>query len=483
MSKIARFVIWICSKFNRNEIEQIIAGLLDVLNNRNPDVKPKDDFKEKHPNYRCFYVDPNEPLKEKPISTSASKDFIQLLSEYKDKHGKDLSPVNHRSDSLIIDKDIKCPNCNAPSIYLYYNDGKKKNQLRCKICKNLFQPNSKKTIKAKYFCPYCHHALFKWKEKKKETIYKCCNDNCPHRIQALKKLNLAEKMLQKIRLSQFKICYQYREYHFTIDELQHSAPDKPKVSLKRIFNSQDILGLILAFHISFAISARKTALILKQVFNVKISYQTVLNYAETAAYYCHKFNINHKGSVDDFISADETYIKIIGKRAYVFFFISAMNHKIISYHISFSRDTQPATSSLLEALRTCSPNQKITLITDGNPSYDAALLLIKSLMPDKPELKHIKVIGLQNLDQESEDYRSFKQIIERLNRTYKHHIRSSNGFNSFNGAVAITSLFVTHYNYLRPHMSLKYKTPISIPELNNIFTIQGKWLKIISMAS
>jgi hypothetical protein len=33
MSKIARFVVWICSKFTRVEIEQIVNGLLDVLNN------------------------------------------------------------------------------------------------------------------------------------------------------------------------------------------------------------------------------------------------------------------------------------------------------------------------------------------------------------------------------------------------------------------------------------------------------------------
>ena len=49
MKKTARFVIWICSKFTREEIEEIINGLLDVLANCNPDVKPKDDFKEKHP--------------------------------------------------------------------------------------------------------------------------------------------------------------------------------------------------------------------------------------------------------------------------------------------------------------------------------------------------------------------------------------------------------------------------------------------------
>ena len=49
MKKTARFVIWICSESTREEIEEIIQGLLDVLANRNPEVKPKDDFKEKHP--------------------------------------------------------------------------------------------------------------------------------------------------------------------------------------------------------------------------------------------------------------------------------------------------------------------------------------------------------------------------------------------------------------------------------------------------
>lgn len=62
MKKTQRFIIWICSKFTRKEIEQIIQGLLDILANRNPDIKPKDDFKEKHPNYRNFFVDPKAPL-------------------------------------------------------------------------------------------------------------------------------------------------------------------------------------------------------------------------------------------------------------------------------------------------------------------------------------------------------------------------------------------------------------------------------------
>jgi len=69
MDRISRFVIWICSKFTRNEIEHIRKELGEILANRNPEIKPKDDFKEKHPNYREFSVDPNSPLK-KPLKKS-----------------------------------------------------------------------------------------------------------------------------------------------------------------------------------------------------------------------------------------------------------------------------------------------------------------------------------------------------------------------------------------------------------------------------
>ena len=49
--------------------------------------------------------------------------------------------------------------------------------------------------------------------------------------------------------------------------------------------------------------------------------------------------------------------------------------------------------------------------------------------------------------------------MERLNRTYKYHIRPAHGFNCDNGAVALTTLFVTHYNFLRPHFAHGGKTP------------------------
>lgn len=46
MDQISRFVIWICQKFDRSQIERIVKELQNILLNNNPDVKPKDNFKK-----------------------------------------------------------------------------------------------------------------------------------------------------------------------------------------------------------------------------------------------------------------------------------------------------------------------------------------------------------------------------------------------------------------------------------------------------
>ena len=379
---------------------------------------------------------------------------------------------------------IVCLCCNAPHNYLYFNDGKRRSQIKCKVCGYLFQIHHRfrKSRKSQLYCPYCGLALFRWKVQKEVTIHKCSNDNCHHRLQALNKLNAAERALLKEQSSQFKLNYQYREYHFKISDLLHSAPEKPTVQLSKIHNSENVLGLILTFYVSFAVPARKTAAILKDVFGVKVSYQTVLNYAAAAAFYCHSFNLKHKGLIDNVSAGDETYIKVLGEHRYVFFFISSKSLKITAYHVADNRGTESAVIAMREAIRTAYPDQEITLISDGNPSYPSGIHFLNSVSDEAPVM-HKKVIGLQNLDTESEEWRPMKQLIERLNRTFKYHVRPAAGFNSTNGAVALTTLFVTHYNFLRPHMSLDYKPPIHLQELQAISTIQGRWMRILSLAA
>ena len=103
--------------FTREEIEEIINGLLEVLANRNPEVKPKDDFEEKHPHYRNFFVDPNPPLKVSP-KTRPKLDWRKLLSTYQEKKGYPLKAVNTKDPKTKVSEGSVCRICGAPCQYL-----------------------------------------------------------------------------------------------------------------------------------------------------------------------------------------------------------------------------------------------------------------------------------------------------------------------------------------------------------------------------
>lgn len=134
------------------------------------------------------------------------------------------------------------------------------------------------------------------------------------------------------------------------------------------------------FHLVETIALRKKVLsyssILGKVFNLPLSYQTILNYTEKVAPYCHRFNIAYKGEVDHNQAGDEVYIKVRGKNNFVFFFISSKSCKITSYHTDGTRDTLSAVIAMNKAIRTVSPEKEIVLVTDGHYSYPAGIHFI-----------------------------------------------------------------------------------------------------------
>lgn len=276
--------------------------------------------------------------------------------------------------------------------------------------------------------------------------------------------------------------YSFKEFHFTPEQLRLAAPEKKENALTRISNNLNTLCLALTFHISLGLSARKTAFALRNVFSLKVSHQTILNYCELAAYYCHQFNLSYKGSSEAIQAGDESCIKVSGEKNYVFFFIAPKRRMITAYQIASNKDTLPATIAMKEALRTVSAEKRVVIfITDGNPAYQSAVHFLNQ--NQTLTINHKQVIGLQNLDSASEEFRPFKQLIERLFRTYKFHIKAVYGFKDFNGAVALTVLFVTHYNFLRPHYALNYEVPCPLEELKGSETLQGEWAKIFELAT
>jgi len=488
LASITRLVRWLCKQLNFDELLVAVTIILDIINGKRDDIPFRTHFRDNHPNYRQFTVDPFAPLLEAPLKKVVPEaDFKQLLIEYRKETGKDIKPVRRHKNSQAPPPYARCEHCNAPAGYLYVNDGLRKNQLRCKVCNTLFPSHRiRKESKTSYWCPYCGKALYRWKKDTVRTIFKCGNKACTCYLNNLEKLNEHEKKLQKTGMSsQFKLCYHYREYHFTPAQLQTVQPHSPFRTLNRIHNTYNTVGLVLAYTVSFGLSSRMTRLILREVHNISISHQTVQNYLKDSSVLVWNFMQKYQGPMNDTqITGDETYIRITDRWGYTWFMLGVQSRTIWAFNISHKRDVLPALATLTKAMEHVPENSlsPIEFIADGNPSYDAAIHAFNAKSQQQSLLRRT-VIGLSNDDDESEQYRPLKQLIERLNRTYKFHTRARCGFKNTNGATVLTTLFVTYYNFLRPHSSLNFKTPIHTHELDNITTIQGKWLKILELAA
>jgi putative transposase len=486
---LLKLVRWFCRKLTYNDLASVVPVLQEVLtgSRKDMDLKPSED---RPPHYRQFRVDPTLPLTQPPKPQIDIPDWEQLQKEHEQKSGKSIPIVRRRKGSSVPPAKCHCQHCHAPVRYLYLNNGKLGSQVLCKICHKTSPTDScRRESKARYWCPHCGYALFRWKEDGICTAFKCPNDRCPVYEHNLTALTAEERQMREAgNTSQFKLRYLYREYHFASEELCPRRPADAPVDLNRIHNNLHAVGLCLTFSVSFGLSARMTAQALKRVFDIPISHQTVINYINASACYLSDFVDANCPDPCGPCPADETYIKVEGNTRYTWFLMSQQRRAICGYNLSETRGTEPALALINSCFGppespTCSSGE---LVTDGLPSYDSAVVAyntaaIKASGDDV--LTKRTVIGLKDLDPESEAYRVFKQLVERLNRTYKFHTRPRAGFKNFDGAVALTTLFVAFYNFMRPHGGLKGKAPIELSCLEDKTLYPAMWCEMLRQAA
>lgn len=453
--------------------DQIIRTLLTLLIGKNMFDKPTE--KPVNKPYQKLQVD------ELPIIETLQKlDYQILLKEYLEKNGKPLKPVQRRSNSKgKVPSSMKCPRCGAPSDYLYANNGGK-GQYQCKVCACLFNKKNQYAKEAVLKCPHCSKTLEKIKERKDFLVFKCKNNDCPYYKKKLRGMSKKEKKQFEKDPQSFKVRYIFRQFQIDYQPLAKHSPKKPKVDLSRLHVSPHTLGLILTYHVNYGLSARKTAALMKDVHGVPISHQSILNYENSVALLLKPYVDHYPYELSDQFCGDETYIKVNSRWHYLFFFFDAVKKIILSYPVSPNRDTVSAIRAIDEVLwKMKEIPEDLTFVVDGNPIY----LLAQHFFAQHGITFDVKqVIGLTNEDPVSTEYRPLKQIIERLNRTFKGNYRSTHGFGSDHGSVSYVTLFVAYFNFLRPHSALEGKVPVVIPELKGLPNMPARWTKLIGLA-
>ena len=422
------------------------------------------------PKYQKLKVD-KLPIIIEPVK----QDYSFLLEYYRKRYGKSLKPVNRRNGRSVPDS-VVCPFCGAPHEYIYDNNGGK-GQYQCKVCHHTFHDNDKDISKLHLLCPYCSHALSPVKDRKNFIIHKCVNNSCSYYRHNLSKL--PKDLPQKDRWK-YKLRYIYRE--FTIDFFKMKLNQLPNwvCSFKFRKNNAHIMGLCLTYHVNLGLSLRKTAQALKDIHNINISHTMVGNYCNTAAVLIKPFVDSFDYQPSNNLAADETYIKIKGIKGYLWLIMDTVSRSILGYQVSKSRDVGPCILAMRMAFEKFKqfPGEALKFIADGYSSYPLAAQ--QFMLNNGWDFDITQVIGLTNDDAVSKEFRPFKQLIERLNRTFKATYRVTCGYDNDDGSYLSVALWVAYYNFLRPHALYHWQRPLNKVEmLEAADNMPAKWQLLI----
>lgn len=430
-------------------------------------------FDDSHsPKYEKFKID-QLPI----VKPFIKQDFLFLLEYYKWRYGKPVKPVQRRNGKSIPD-DTVCPTCGATHHYIYDNNGGN-GQYQCKVCGQTFITGEQVTSAVRLKCPHCGHSLVPRRERKHFIVHKCVNMNCPYYLHQKKKAD-KEDLKSHLDKSKYKLHYIYRE--FTIDFFKMDLNSLPKNASSLKFSKFDAhtMSLCLTLRVNLSLSLRKTKQALKDLYNLDISHQTIANYCKTAAICVKPFVDNYDYGTKNTFVADETYIKIRGVKAFVWLIIDAASRSIIGYQTSDNRGVGPCILAMRMAFRHFKELPKnFRFIADGYSAYPLAAQQFYRKFGESFQFDITKVIGLTNDDEVSKEFRPFKQLIERLNRTYKASYRTTNGFDNIDGANYDLALWVAYYNFLRPHQAKHYKVLNEVDMLKGADNMPGKWQLLI----
>ncbi len=432
-------------------------------------------FDDAHsPKYQKFKID--ELPKIQPYGQDWS--YKELLPYWLERYGKTVKPVSRRSGD-VIPEHCHCPRCNAPSSYLYRNNGRK-GQLLCKVCSARFSPDEGNRFSSLNLrCPHCGRSLVQKKDRKHFVIHKCINPKCPYYLHNLKKVDKKD-LAEDYGKNKYKLHYIYREFLVDFFRMDLNSLPKHASSLKFTRFDSHVMSLCLTLHVNLGLSLRKTSLALKDLYNISISHQQIANYCKSAALCIKPFVDNYEYHAGTVLTADETYIKIRGVKAYIWFIMDAAKRSIIGYQVSDNRGIGPCILTMRMAFRHFKELPKnFRFIADGYSAYPLAAQQFFREFGETFRFNITQVIGLTNDDAVSKEFRPYKQMIERLNRTYKASYRPTNGFDNIDGANYDLALWVAYYNFLRPHKHNNRRVLNEVEMLRSADNMPGKWQLLI----
>jgi len=162
---------------------------------------------------------------------------------------------------------------------------------------------------------------------------------------------------------------------------------------------------------------------------------------------------------------DETLLKVNGNKEYMWNTLDSKTRFLIATQVTERRNGEEARRIVRESMERTerSPGQ---WITDGLPSYKQA----RNEFDRKGKTAHISGKGFEG--------KMNNNKIERFHATVKERTKVMRGFRSNQNAALFAKGYALYYNHVRPHRSLKGKTPAEAAGMKKPDS-RNRWLGLL----
>lgn len=336
----------------------------------------------------------------------------------------------------IISK-ISCPRCNSSNLYKFGKDKHGHQKYQCKLCKRQFTLNQLSKPKPYPKCTKCGRGTYIHHDHKHHTRFKCNDRKCNHTFSVIKPTS--------------------------IDSASCNILFGKNIFKRMRYPLYVVITSLNMFYLCNA-SSRKISQFLYLNQNIKVSHVTIASWAKKFAPLFNSITSNFSSSINlnsDEWHADETIVKINGRKYFLWFVIDSETRFVISFHLSPYRNSPQAFSVLQDSSSYGTPN---SIVTDRLGSYDAAVNAVFK------NANHIKVQSFKDVISNN--------IIESFNDTFKSWYKPKRGFCSFESANNLISTFVFFYNFIRPHSSLSNLSPAQVAGATYCNAAKQTWLLV-----
>lgn len=211
-----------------------------------------------------------------------------------------------------------------------------------------------------------------------------------------------------------------------------------------------IIAAIVLFYVGKN-SFRNIVQIMQLLHNISVSHTTISNWCTRFAPLFHNIAMELIPALDfnsDEWHADETVVKVSGKKHYLWFIIDSETRFVLGFHLSPCRDSPQAFSLLHQTISL--PGKPAAIVSDRYAAYT----------------RPVKSLGLQHIRVQSFKDDISNNLIEAFNKQFKAWYKTMQGFCSYRSANNLISMFVFFFNFVRSHSALDGLTPAQVAGLS-----------------